>query len=501
MSPSASPSVHPAAAAATAARGGIYRPPIGRRRSLGPIACLPLLLVAVLAGGVFGAVPLAAREAPPEDLWQRQTGFLLEAITVEGLERASPELIIAESLLEPGRSYTEEDLRDAVFRVRRLPFVLDAELSLRKGRRRGTYVLVIEVEETRRFFFGANLEIAISDFPLRLGLQDRGSSLDTEEEGDDVSLAAGVRFFAGRQGVAFLALRDEDGFEVGYAQHDLFGRHVFAGVTLAVDDSQTRVFSLGLDPSLSQWRLEGGTEVDLEAAVPLSARQALRLSLGYLESDGVTGSPLLISRRNVRIFSAAELRHLRLAASWAYDTRDDPVLPTGGLSASAGLVVETLETSETSFVIFLGPFGFPRVEETGPGVSSSALTAVASGTRHWPISRRQTLSSGLRASLGRSRVEHLLATGAPPDSAGFTTYELSAALRWSFDLRHPRRLRRRGDLRLELQAAYGLEATSPNLDLEGNPFEKRDLELALVSRNRWGLFRFSVSYLNAGDLR
>ena len=83
--------------------------------------------------------------------------FLIETITVESAHKISAEIVISESLLEEGSSYTESELRDARYRIVRLPFLLDAEFSLRKGSERGLYQLVITVEETRRWFFGFDL--------------------------------------------------------------------------------------------------------------------------------------------------------------------------------------------------------------------------------------------------------------------------------------------------------------------------------------------------------
>jgi hypothetical protein len=80
---------------------------------------------------LFGAlllltsVALQAQEEPAR--------FLLEMITVEGPREAAGRIIEAETLLRAGQSYTEADLGQAVARVQRLPFVLDADFSLRKG--------------------------------------------------------------------------------------------------------------------------------------------------------------------------------------------------------------------------------------------------------------------------------------------------------------------------------------------------------------------------------
>ena len=108
----------------------------------------------LLAALVLAALPAAAKAVPDPD---RPARFFLERIAVEGVRRASPEVIVSESLLAEGHSYTEGELRQAVDRVQRLPFVLDAGFSLGRGSRRGHYRLLIEVDEVHAFFFGADL--------------------------------------------------------------------------------------------------------------------------------------------------------------------------------------------------------------------------------------------------------------------------------------------------------------------------------------------------------
>src|SRR5512143_1105438 len=93
--------------------------------------------------------------ARSEEPAQEPARFLIEKITVQGPKEAAANIVRAETLLRPGGSYTEDQLRQAVYRVHRLPFVLDATCSLRKGSRRGAYELLIEVEPARWFFYDA----------------------------------------------------------------------------------------------------------------------------------------------------------------------------------------------------------------------------------------------------------------------------------------------------------------------------------------------------------
>jgi hypothetical protein len=97
---------------------------------------------------VLAALPAAAQEEPPPETAR----FLIETISVEGPKEAAANIVKAETLLRPGETYTETQLRLAIYRVHRLPFVLDANFALRKGSRRGAYELVISVQPARWFF-------------------------------------------------------------------------------------------------------------------------------------------------------------------------------------------------------------------------------------------------------------------------------------------------------------------------------------------------------------
>ena len=100
-----------------------------------------LLLVATLCA----ATSVHAQQAGP--------AFFIERIEIADAERVSPEVIVYESRLAEGRPYTEQQLREANDRLRRLPFILDATFALQKGRERDRFVLVISVKETKPLFY------------------------------------------------------------------------------------------------------------------------------------------------------------------------------------------------------------------------------------------------------------------------------------------------------------------------------------------------------------
>ncbi len=137
------------------------------------------------------------------------TGFFIEKVDVRNLQHVSPEVVLAEARLHEGRTYSESELHDAANRVRRLPFIIGAELSLEKGSERGRYVLVLKVIETRLWFFqiGGNI--------LEGG--------DTTE-----GLEAGHRWFLGSSSEAYASVGTGfNGYGVvnaGLNRYNLFGR-------------------------------------------------------------------------------------------------------------------------------------------------------------------------------------------------------------------------------------------------------------------------------------
>src|SRR5918912_339104 len=71
----------------------------------------------------------------------------VQRIEVRGAQRVSARVIADETTLREGRDYPEDEVRDAVARVRRLPFIRTADYTMSGG------ALVINVTEMRRLSF------------------------------------------------------------------------------------------------------------------------------------------------------------------------------------------------------------------------------------------------------------------------------------------------------------------------------------------------------------
>ena len=428
--------------------------------------------------------------------------FLLERVTVAGAREAAGRIVEAETLLEEGQSYTEAELGQAVARIQRLPFVLDAEFSLRKGSERGAYELVIQVEEARRFFF----DHSISGYYLAQPL-DLDESITNDEQDLAASLPGliGFRQFIGRSGVVFGALDTSEGLQVGFTRYDLFGRGILASVgysgflpNLCCADE---VLPYGLDPTFVSWSWGDSDRLSAALGIPLSQKDALHLSASRRSGAGSSRSELFGEFRQGDFFVSAaagsDITLDRVELKWVRDTSDDPLLPTRGFTLEGGIEWSSFET---------GPLtGFRRstdyTPELLPAQESEQLAAVVSAARHWSITPRQTVSGLARLSAGQARLRNL-----PTVDGGITqdvdVYGGSLGARHAVRLWQARGDRGFGDLFLESTAEYGIESTSPNLQPSEapNPLERLEVSVGMVFRNAWGRLRLIATYLDVGEV-
>ena len=443
---------------------------------------------------LLAALPLRAQE----EASQEPARFLIETITVEGPQEGAANIVRAETLLEEGKTYTEDQLRQAVYRVHRLPFVLDASFSLRKGSQHGAYELAIEVQTARWFFF--DHWIRAFRFAEPLDLEESVRTDETMKSSVFLGGLAGARRFVGRSGVLFGALDSEDGAQVGFTKYDLFHRGILASAGYSRTVCCVReVLPLALDPTFTSWGFDSSRKISLGLAIPLGGPQSIQLSLSERRGD-------VSSRRNVIVDPQAqvpvifiedgELAYGRAEAKWVYDTSDDPLLPTRGLSLSAGLeaarfdgrdLIELLPSVEGDL------FPIPI-----PAFHSEEVVAAASAIRHWPITPRQTVSATGRVFGGTSRLENLMVRFEPPRDVDLDTFGGSLGVQHALNLRRSRHSAGFTDVRLESGVEMGVERTSP--DLGPSPLERFSAWVGLVFRNQWGRVRAFLSYLDLGKI-
>lgn len=481
-------------------RGGHSRARRSRARAIG--------LALLIWLGLF-----SSPGASPAELFD--PAFLVESIRVEGLERANADLIIAETLLEPGFEYREQELQQAVFRVQRLPFVLDATFLIERGSERGRYQLVIKIEEIKRWFFGEDAVFSIFSNSV---------AFDNPIADDWVfspGPLAGIRFFFGRYNVVFGSVAGNRGLQAGYTRYNLFDRRVVFNLGLTADSCcSVRVFSLGLDPTFSSWQnQEDYRQVQASIGAPLGRRTSLGLRLSHTFSEfgerrnllGRDGPRGTLEYRDL-IQDTAEL-------SLVYDTTDDPVFPTRGLTFTADLDFERidadLQVPAASFLLRSRAIELPpELEPQLPPYAAEQWRVSGTLTQHWSIHRRHTLTLSARLAAGLAELENLPVVEprfCPPldfecapnslrlvRSADLDVFESQFIIQVSSELWSPELTRTVGDFRLENRLEFGYDRTTPSLGLAENPLYRKSITTSVVFRNAWGLFRLSFQILDLG---
>jgi hypothetical protein len=375
------------------------------------------------------ALPAAAQEEPPR--------FLLERIVVEGLRRAgSDRLVVAESLLREGSAYSEDDLRQAVFRIKRLPFILDAEFALRKGSERGRYELVIGVEEVKPYF----LQLS-TDVDLRENRFDR-----FEDRVTDTGIV-GLRYFVNPHDLAYAAWNPDGLVNLGYTRFNLFGRGGYASLQSSFRQSDSDV------------------DVSLVVAVPLVGNHALRSTSSWNETDFSHG--------------------WQQGVEWLYNTTDDPLLPTEGVEASARVAYGDgrLEFRESS---------------TGPTETQRRRADELSlnGRKVWAWTSRQSVSVGGNAFLSRNREDH--AQHGLPAGTLRKFYGAGVDVGYAWSVWRTQGIGVRRDLRLEVGTSYIDERADPAFIVDRS--RAWGANLGIVFRNAWSLIRLTFHYFRqVGD--
>ena len=398
------------------------------------------MLAAILAAGIH-CLPAGAAPAP-----SAEPRFLIEKISIEGVKRHGAQaIILSQSYLKTGRSYTERELQEAVYRIKRLPFVIGADLALRKGSERGRYELVVTVEETRPVFLDYSLAGTKSSFGLFYA-----SGVSWTNDG-----TLGLREFVGADGLAFLAISDGTSqtrqLQGGYTQYDLFGNGSYASLT--VSDT----FIAFQPPVLQLTGLVG---------VPLADNLTLIASPQW--SHG--------SNSNVTTRSWGGTLGL------VYRTTDDPIIPTRGTDLEAS-------ASGTHGSLAFGP---------GAVAFENQLGLAWSATHYWPITRGQSL--GL--SVGGAAFRGTLLSSFQGPSVLFAEpgFDADLLLLYSASLWGGAATRRFGDLRFEVSAGDTFAHYTQPFYYQGVIFggsgdaSQLTASAGLVFRNEWGILRFSFNY-------
>ena len=391
--------------------------------------------------------------------------FLIESISIEGARYSSPRILIAESRLTEGRSYSEAELRDAMSRIRRLPFVLHTDFRLAKGTERGRYVLVIAIEETKPLFLrwdSLHNAIQTNEIVPPFDLHNPRFRETVVHISNDY-ITAGARMFVGAKGVATFAADQsrchvkagqqcgsrQPGYALGYTQYDLFGSRASIA---AVVQYREQTFDLpDFVPGDGRRTLSFGDHLtyQLTGAVPLFGNNAARLTLS--RQTEIVGT-------NRQHWDQGEL-------AWLYDTTDDPLFPTRGVSGQAALESGRL-------IQYLQPLTDP------PKIRNpwkhDVFTRVV---KYWQIAPRQSISTGAQAGsfFGNDYTEYQL-------HGGYSAMLVprTAALKY-------------GDLRFELD--YDRIIMHVHAGPSHDTSSRGEGRAGIAYRNAWGVAHLTFKYI------
>lgn len=334
------------------------------------------LLVNAQAAPVPGAQPevLTLKAPLPGATTAAETSvspaaFLIEKIVVEGVGHGAEKIVSAETLLRLGSSYTEAQLREALQRVERLPFVVQADFSLRRGTERGNFELVITVTETKPIFFGGSFDVHRNvrryghDWIFEVGGPLLGARVFF---GGQSELSAGLTGggYSGSEGSSAL-------FNVAYTHHNLFGRHVAGSVFLGVP------------------------EIGTQLALPLNRANVLTLDIRRSRSRSESSGPGYYESEHRSTTS-------RVGLTWQRDTTDNPFTPRRGTHTGARVGYSTDDYRQNSPWGFGPPQG-PTPEPTLRIGREAGLSGSLYGSHYWSLPGR--LSLGLEANLSGSQGE------------------------------------------------------------------------------------------------
>lgn len=276
-------------------------------------------------------------------------------------------IVISQSALTEGETYTESDLDAAAARVRRLPFVHDARYTV------DGETLRIEVTGMTPVFG------EVEAFAVKTRFGDTSASF----------IGGGGRHFIG-SGVVEATVNayvgdGEDLYraDLQFAQYGIGGTRLFAiaGTSLNLNDPD----GFERDP---EWQLAVG--------YPLSVRQTITASAfqtGYQATSEFPGLPRALE-------SHSQTRTIQLL--WDYDTTEDPYFARRGLRISAGPEWSKVESQFEAFTIPLPP-AQPQIRTTRNEGERTAAIVEARAFR--PFRTRSTFFAGLEASRGENDFE------------------------------------------------------------------------------------------------
>ena len=433
-------------------RGNVMRSTHGREGMRRVTTCA--LLLAVLW------VPTTVRAAP-SDLPQ----FHIAGISVEGLRHVSPGIVVAATLLRPGIAYTEEELRQAVDRVERLPFVLAADFSLRKGSVRDTFELVVTVTETSTFFVSADIATAVGfgNFePTAIPTVGARTFLGGYSE---VAVTAATSAITRHDTPRDLHL------QASYTHHNLFSRSVAGTLTLT--------------HYTPEYDFSGtSTGLDVRFVVPLGGDHALRLGLGTRRAYQPDCSGIVYDYP-----CHGDSGTTTGGADWLFDSTDDPFTPRRGSRLEAGGTYFSYWTEKS--------WGEQSEQEDPPDETYQSHRLHLEAMSFLPLWRNQAFGIGFVLAYGRheTRNRSTFPAGVLHFSSGSAAAGLNA--RYTADLWQPPD--HESFTRVWLESTVGVQRSRTWNDFadgrsDHQKYDRLVASMALVGRVRWGTVRLNLEY-------
>src|SRR4051794_25166453 len=286
--------------------------------------------------------------------------FLIERIDVNAAKHTPAAAVIAETRLVAGRTYSDDELQQALNRVRRLPFVLFASADLKPGSTADARVLRINIEEMANFDWGFDMDAVTR----QAGGSGRGGG-EARVQGD-----AGYRFFPSRSGTLDVTIGDtNESFLPGsatkrdatlaYNAYGLLGMSAYGSVAVG-----------------TIFRTNGRHDVNPSAllGVPLTRTQSVEAAFARTTSRLERNASGIADP--IRSFT----RITDFGVTWLLQTADDPFFARHGFDAAAG-PSWTRNELDLPFVLT-----FPKPPHVVPGQQSQRLFAWnASAAKFWPL--------------------------------------------------------------------------------------------------------------------
>lgn len=366
--------------------------------------------------------------------------FVVESIEVRGARFASSRVVARETLLREGSSYDQADVDAALSRVNRLPFVLHADGSLKRGKDEGAYVLVISIVET---------------MPVSLDAWSLTTDTDRADRYTADSARAGARWFFDSDTQVHVATDGEDLHEAGVTQYGLFGRPGYLALAVRWNDQDGTVQLR----DQSRMTFENDPSPQVTLGLPLFGNHSIQ---GQWSRQA--------SRFRAEVGEVVEeLRQESEYAelSWVFDTTDG-ALPTRGALWRAGFTSDRL------------------TEARGPGsIESRHVSHDSAGmsyVRYQPMREWISVLFGAGGALTSSNLR------SRHDSDSDSGYGMYGQAGFTASLWPERFTRRFGDLRWENRATYGISRSAG--------FESHTLSVmtGIVQRGIWSTLRVSFVY-------